>query len=184
MRAHGARAASMRPCSITRPRPPLFPTALAQEAMAIALIKQHAAQWNVDPDRIFVSGYSAGGHLAASIGVFWNRPFLHELTRLSPDDMRPAGLVLAYPVITSGEYAHAGSMRNLLGEKYGDAALTELVSLEKQVSAETPPTFIWSTVTDAVVPWRTRSCSRVRCSGTKLTMNCTSIRAVRTGSRL
>lgn len=57
--------------------------------------------------------------------------------------MRPAGLVLAYPVITSGEYAHAGSMRNLLGEKYGDAALTELVSLEKQVSAETPPTFIW-----------------------------------------
>ena len=55
-------------------------------------------------------------------------------------------------MITSGEYAHAGSMRNLLGEKYGDAALTELVSLEKQVSAETPPTFIWSTVTDAVVP--------------------------------
>ena len=132
--------------------PATFPTALAQEAMAIALIKQHAAQWNVDPDRIFVSGYSAGGHLAASIGVFWNRPFLHELTRLSPDDMRPAGLVLAYPVITSGEYAHAGSMRNLLGEKYGDAALTALVSLEKQVSAETPPTFIWSTVTDAVVP--------------------------------
>lgn len=44
--------------------PATFPTALAQEAMAIALIKQHAAQWNVDPDRIFVSGYSAGGHLA------------------------------------------------------------------------------------------------------------------------
>lgn len=132
--------------------PAVFPAALVQEALAIRLIRQHAAQWNVDPDKIFVSGYSAGGHLAASIGVFWNRPFLSELAQLEPADMRPAGLALAYPVITAGEYAHAGSMRNLLGKKYGDAELTELVSLEKQVSADTPPTFIWSTAEDAVVP--------------------------------
>ena len=131
--------------------PETFPTALAQEAMAISFIKEHAKEWNVDPEKIFVTGYSAGGHLAASIGVFWNKPFLHELTGKTANEIKPAGLVLAYPVISSGEFAHKGSIQRLTGNSE-DKELLELVSLEKQVSEDTPPTFIWSTVTDNVVP--------------------------------
>lgn len=134
--------------------PNRFPIALCQVAKAIKLIRDHAKEWNVDPDKIFVTGYSAGGHLAASIGVFWNKPFLSELVNIPKEEMKPAGLVLAYPVISGGEYGHQGSMKNLLGlnEKYGDEEMTNLVSLEKQVNEDTPPTFIWSTVTDQVVP--------------------------------
>ena len=132
--------------------PNRFPTALIQVAKAIALIKEHAKEWNVDPDNIFVTGYSAGGHLAASIGVFWNRDFLLKASLLTAEQTRPAGLVLAYPVISAVHSPHAGSFRNLLGEDFGNEEKMSFVSLETQVTKDTPPTFIWSTVTDAVVP--------------------------------
>ena len=132
--------------------PEKFPTALMQVAKAINFIKENAKEWNVDPEKIFVTGYSAGGHLAASIGVFWNRDFLLERTGLTEEQTKPAGLILAYPVITSGEYAHRGSIDRVTGYDRENKELLELVSLEKQVTKDTPPTFIWSTVEDAVVP--------------------------------
>lgn len=85
-------------------------------------------------DRVFLCGFSAGGHLAASLGVHWNdREVFGEADR----ECRPDGLILCYPVITAGEKAHRGSIRRLAGE--GDAPY---FSLENFVSRDTPPAFL------------------------------------------
>lgn len=141
--------------------PAVFPTALTELAYCVRLIRQNAAMWHVNPDKIIVLGCSAGGHLAASLGVFWEKDFLAEALELEGADrkiLRPDGMILCYPVITSGEYAHRGSFDKLLGgqeealsEKLGMPAL-EFVSLEKQAGAGTPPVFIWHTFTDDAVP--------------------------------
>lgn len=125
-------------------RPATFPTALLELSMAVALIRKNAEQWNVDVNKVIVAGFSAGGHLATSLGVFWNRRFLSESLGIANDVIKPNGLLLSYPVITSGTYAHKGSFISLLGENY--------VSLEKQVSTDTPPTFLWHTYADNAVP--------------------------------
>ena len=84
-----------------------------------------------------VCGFSAGGHLAASLGVHWRELGLP----------RPDGMILGYPVITAGKYAHCGSIQNLAGSD--DPGW---YSLETQVTADTPPAFFWHTVTDPEVP--------------------------------
>ncbi len=130
----------------------VFPTALQQLAASVALVRQNAEAWQVNPARIYVMGFSAGGHLAASLGVLWNRPFAGEALGLDKAQTKPDGLILCYPVITSGAASHGGSFESLLGEKAGDAALLEQVSLEKQVGAHTPPAFMWHTQDDEAVP--------------------------------
>ena len=86
---------------------------------------------------VFVCGFSAGGHLAASLGVFWEREGYP----------RPDGLLLCYPVITAGEYAHAGSIANL-----AEPGTEGEYSLERYAGPQVPPTFLWHTSTDADVP--------------------------------
>ncbi len=130
--------------------PARFPTALMQLAEAVALVRGNAASWHVDPDRIVVAGFSAGGHLACSLGMFWNQRFLAERMDREAGAYRPNAMLLAYPVITSGIHAHKGSFEQLLGGR--DDSLLELLSLEKQVTADTPPAFIWHTYTDDTVP--------------------------------
>lgn len=130
--------------------PALYPTALLELATAMKTVKAHSAEWYVDSKRILVEGSSAGGHLAASYGMFWKKPFLSEQIGVSAEELRPAGMILHYPVITSGEYAHRDSFHMLLGEKYEE--LKEEMSLENQVSEDTPPTFIWHTNEDKSVP--------------------------------
>ncbi len=116
-----------------------------QLAAALRQVQAEAACRGFDADRIFLCGFSAGGHLAATVGVYWNDPRVAA----SQQAVRPAGLILAYPVITMGRYAHPGSRGMLTG---GDAALAEALSLEQQVTADTPPAFVWQTVTDEKVP--------------------------------
>lgn len=133
--------------------PAKYPTALLELASSMALIRGSAEEWHIDPDRIIVQGCSAGGHLAASLGMFWDEDFLAEGIGLEGPDhelLRPNGMMLCYPVITSGEFAHRGSFENLLGDRQTE--LGEKMSLEKQVSSKTPPTFIWHTFTDQAVP--------------------------------
>lgn len=131
--------------------PGVYPTALLQAAWSVAHIRQHAEEYHVDPDHIILQGSSAGGHLAASYGVFWNKKkFLADTMGVEAQVLRPNGLILSYPVITSGEKAHGPSFENLLGERYGE--LVEEMSLEKQVSRDVPPVFLWHTVTDTTVP--------------------------------
>ena len=95
-------------------------------------------------------GFSAGGHLAGSAGLLWNKRELYQPLRRRPSAFRPDGVVLCYPVVTSGTAAHRGSIEHLLGERYDE--LLELVSLEKQVPRQAPPFFIWHTADDVTVP--------------------------------
>lgn len=132
--------------------PATFPAALYELSYAVSKVRENAEEWNVDTNKIVVIGFSAGGHLAASLGVFWNKDFVKEYFGFKGGENKPNGMILSYPVISSGEKAHRGSFNNLLGEKANDAEMLELVSLEKQVSEDTPPAFIWHTFNDACVP--------------------------------
>lgn len=132
--------------------PNRFPTALLELASAVALARSHSGEWHIDPEKIITCGFSAGGHLAASLGVFWNRELAYGPLGCGPEDIRPNGQILAYPVITAGEKAHRRSIQELLGEKADDPEYLDLVSLEKQVTKDTPKTFLWHTLTDESVP--------------------------------
>lgn len=129
--------------------PAVYPAAFHQLAQAVGILRKRSREWLIDPNRILVMGFSAGGHLAASLGVFWNREEIIKPLNLKPEEIRPNGMILSYPVITSGEAGHQESFYNLLGDRYGE--LKEQMSLEKQVSADTPETFIWHTAEDTTV---------------------------------
>ena len=128
-----------------------YPTQLLQAAAAIDFVRSRANEFNVDPNRIAVMGFSAGGHLAASIGTLFNEHIINETLNIKPEAIKPDALVLSYPVITSGEYAHKGSFQNLLGDN-PDNDLFDKLSLENAVTNDTPKTFIWHTAEDSAVP--------------------------------
>ena len=138
--------------------PAVFPTALLELTKAVAYIRKNAAQYRIDPERIAVLGFSAGGHLAASLGVFWNTEWFSKIreengVELTAQQIRPDGLILCYPVITSGEHAHRGSFDDLLGEaRCRDPLWLEKMSLEKQDLKDVPPVFMWHTSYDNAVP--------------------------------
>ena len=95
-----------------------------------------------------VCGFSAGGHLAASLGILWNRAeYFEEGTDLNLH--KPDGMILAYPVITSGEAAHRDSMVRLAGD---DRKKQERYSLELHVNTDSVPAFLWGTAEDELVP--------------------------------
>ena len=133
--------------------PAVFPTALMELGRSILLIRENAAKWHVKENSIVVQGCSAGGHLAASYACMWMSDFLSEGMNITYADrikLRPNGLMLCYPVITSGKFAHEGSFHNLLGDNYLE--LKEMMSLENAVNEHVPRTFIWHTFTDGAVP--------------------------------
>lgn len=134
--------------------PDVFPRAFMEMALSVSLVRKHADEWHVDPNRIIASGFSAGGHVACGLGVFWDKEWLYKPLALSPEEIRPDGLLLCYPVITSGEYCHKGSFECLLGSEASqkDTELRRLVSLEYQVGTQVPKTFLWHTWTDQSVP--------------------------------
>ncbi len=132
--------------------PEIFPAALWELAASVAWLRQHSEEYHIDADKIVVCGFSAGAHLAGCLGVFWNRDFLRELTGFSAEEMRPDRLILSYPVVTSGTFAHRGSFDNLLGDDCRNAEKLELLSLEKQVTPAMPPVFLWHTFADDAVP--------------------------------
>ena len=126
---------------------------LKQVALAIKHVRDNAARYNVDPDYVFTCGFSAGGHVAASAGILWDRPEVRELMGDTPDGYwRPTGMILSYPVITGGEKAHKGSFYNLIGTTEPTDAQLDVYSLEKHVKPTTPPAFLWHTSTDSSVP--------------------------------
>ena len=133
--------------------PAVYPTALTELARTVLMLRQNAEKWHVDTAHIIVEGSSAGGHLAASYGMFWSEAWVARqlaLTEEMKELLRPNGMILNCPVITSGEFAHRDSFRNLLGAQYD--ALIAKMSLENQVNKDTPPAFIWHTYTDGCVP--------------------------------
>ncbi len=126
-----------------------YPRALLELGTAVGFLREHAKEWLIDKDRIILVGFSAGGHLAASYGCFWSNE-VAGLLGCDEEILKPNGLILGYPVITSGKYASRYSFVNLLGEKYDE--LIEKMSLEYCVNSKNPPTFIWHTESDEAVP--------------------------------
>ncbi len=129
--------------------PAHYPVALVQVAGAIAYLKRNAESFHIDPDRIFLAGFSAGGHLALDLGCEWQESWLAERVGAAAEEMRPRALILGYPVVTSGAYAHRGSFDNLCGD---DEELKQKLSLENRVTKDTPPAFIFHTLEDGSVP--------------------------------
>jgi len=129
------------------------PVPLTDVQRAVRLVRSRAKEWNVDPHRVGVLGFSAGGHLASSIGTHFdlggNNPIQSD--PVDRESCRPDLLVLCYPVISFGEHRHEGSMLNLLGNNPDDNVRRSL-SNELQVTPATPPTFMWHTADDAAVP--------------------------------
>ena len=131
--------------------PSVYPVALLEALSAIKYVRENADKYFADPDRIYLCGFSAGGHLAANCGTHWHRKESEKYFG-DVESVKPNGLILCYPVITSGCHAHVGSFRALLGDKYPDEAMLDYLSLEKQVDEKTPTTFIWATYHDQAVP--------------------------------
>lgn len=126
---------------------------LKQIALAMRYVRENAEKYNVNPDYVFTCGGSAGGHLAASLGILWNSPVLDEVAEgAARDIVRPTGMILSYPVITTGEWTHPGSTQRLCGAADPTDAQRAPFSLEKHVTDATSPAFIWHTFDDKVVP--------------------------------
>lgn len=123
---------------------------LCQLAATISEIRKNAAEWCTLPDKVAVCGFSAGGHLAASLGTLYDdEKFLKVYKRDA--DIRPDAMILGYPVITSDEHGHERSICNVSGdEKGGEDYLW--FGVDQHVTAKTPPAFIWHTATDSTVP--------------------------------
>lgn len=129
-----------------------FPAAFMDLCEAVRYVRRNAGKLNCDPEKIVVCGFSAGGHLAASLGVWWNSGMVEQYLAYGREEVRPNALLLGYPVISSGKFAHQGSIANLLGSKLGISGMMDRASLEKNVTDQTPPTFIWHTADDDCVP--------------------------------
>lgn len=128
-----------------RSRVPLFD---AQRAIRIA--RFNAKDWGVDPKRIGIIGFSAGGHLASTAATYFDDGTPDAKDPIDRLRCRPDFAILIYPVISMGDIRHSGSRRNLLGEK-PDRGLIEEFSTEKHVTDDTPPTFLAHAVDDKVV---------------------------------
>ena len=138
-------------------RAPVMDQAMRDLARAIRFVRKNADKYRVDPSKLCVCGFSAAGHVCASVCDYWD-----EITDSDPEYMniscRPDAAILSYPVITSGEFAHRDSFRFLLGADIYDRgddeakALLDRFSLEKHVSQDNPPCFIWQTEDDNLVP--------------------------------
>lgn len=127
------------------------PAPLQDAARAMRTIRARAAEWKLDPERVGILGFSAGGHLAATIATHFDSGKTDAGDPIERVSSRPNLLILLYPVITMREKTHAGSKKNLLGEN-PSPQLVALLSNEEQITKETPPTFLVHTMTDTAVP--------------------------------
>ena len=129
---------------------------LYQASMAMKYIKDNAKDFNINPERVFVVGFSAGGHLAATLGTMWCDKEFNKMYDFKGIN-KPRGMILCYPVISS-EYPHVGSFCSLLGCDESEKEKWKEFSLELKVSDKTCPAFIIHTAEDAVVPVKNAIC--------------------------
>jgi acetyl esterase/lipase len=128
------------------------PAPMLDVQRAIRLVRSKASEWKIDPKRVGVIGFSAGGHLASTAATHFDAGDPKAADPVDRESCRPDVAILGYPVISMQEgTTHGGSRKNLLGDN-PPTALVELMSNELQVTAETPPTFIVQTDEDAAVP--------------------------------
>lgn len=130
--------------------PNRWPHPVYDVAAAVAYLRRNAEELHVHPDRIAVMGFSAGGYAAGTVGTRWQDDALWAPVKLSPDDVRPNAMLLCYPVITAGAYAHRGSFCQLTGSDDPESHLH--LSLDRYVTDKAPMTFLWHTWDDQTVP--------------------------------
>jgi acetyl esterase/lipase len=128
------------------------PIELHDAQRALRYTRAHATEWGIDPGRVGIIGFSAGGHLASTAGTHFDRGLPDAKDPVDKLSCRPDFMVLLYPVITlTDPYTHKGSRNNLLGKNL-DPQLVENLSNDKQVTKDTPPTFLVHTSADTAVP--------------------------------
>ncbi|HTT60911.1 MAG TPA: alpha/beta hydrolase [Bryobacteraceae bacterium] len=129
-----------------------YPAPVLDAQRAIRFVRAHAAGYHISASRIGIWGFSAGGHLASTTGTHFDSGDPQAADPVDRFSSRPDFMILAYPVISfTTPYTHLGSMHNLLGE-HPDPRLVESLSNETQVTAQTPPTFLFHTSEDHGVP--------------------------------
>ncbi|MDF2925927.1 MAG: esterase/lipase-like protein [Paenibacillaceae bacterium] len=134
-----------------RVAPYKHPVPLNDAQRALRHVRSQAEAWKVDPSRLGILGFSAGGHLASTAGTHYDRGDSASADPVERFSCRPDFMVLCYPVISLGEFRHDGSRVNLVGEDATEE-LVRLLSNELQVTEDTPPSFIWHTSDDPAVP--------------------------------
>lgn len=128
------------------------PVPLTDAQRAIRSVRARAAEWNIDPKRVGILGFSAGGHLAATASTQFDQGDANAADPIDRLSSRPDVSVLVYPVITfTDPHTHAGSRRNLLGDNPSQEFI-DAMSAEKRVTKDTPPAFIFHTADDQAVP--------------------------------
>ena len=127
------------------------PAPMQDAARAIRIVRARAGEWGLDPQRIGILGFSAGGHLASTAGTHFDSGKPDASDAIERVSSRPNLMILIYPVITMRDRTHPGSKKSLLGDEPTPELVT-LLSNDEQVTKETPPTFLVHTTTDSAVP--------------------------------
>lgn len=164
---HLERVTSLEETPIINPKA-RYPQPILELMQTMLLLHEHAQEWHLDDDNIFVTGFSAGGHLAASLGVHWDNPDFHQILEqdFEPEDLKPKGLVLAYPLLEGhgGDYIAKNTPKeHLIAHQLADMSdfffqtqepsqvQKEAVSILPFINEKTPPTFLWITGQDQIV---------------------------------
>ncbi len=132
----------------------LYPRPLADASLAMQYIREHAEEFCIDPARVFAVGFSAGGHLCASLGSLWNAPELRAALPDMPEGVnRPTGTILCYAVLSACAIkTHDGTLHTAMGTTTPTEEQRELFSIDRRISADTVPAFFMHTVADHTVP--------------------------------
>ena len=134
-----------------RVAPNRFPAPLEDAVRAVKIIRGHADDWKIIPDRIVSCGFSAGGHLAGSLGILQKPQHGCAGDRYDAVSGKVDAMILCYGVLVHAPWSHAGSWKALTG---GDKTLADDCSLERKITGETPPAFVWATMRDQAVDCR------------------------------
>ncbi len=125
---------------------------LVEASKAIAHIKRNAEKYGVDKNRVYTAGFSAGGHLSASIATLWHKKEIAERAEIEYGENKPTAVVCCYPVVSGVDHPHFPSFQNLLGSASPSQEELEYYSLEKHVDEKSVPAFITHTAEDDIVP--------------------------------
>ncbi len=129
-----------------------YPAAWLDAQRAIRMIRAHANTYGIDSNRVGILGFSAGGHLTATVGTMYDNGDPASTDFIERQSSRPDLMILCYAVLAmKGPYSHEGSRRNLLGDNPDPELLARMNTVD-QVTPDTPPTFLWSTTDDTAVP--------------------------------
>ncbi len=134
-----------------RVAPYKHPAEISDAMRAVKYVRFYAEKYGIDRDKIAVMGFSAGGHLAGSVSVHYDKDMYEDTDRIDQESAKPDASIFCYSVIDMGEYRHDGSRNDLLGRIVTEN-MKDFMSLHKQINSETPEAFIWHTSTDDVVP--------------------------------